>query len=585
MLPKNIGEYEIIGEIYEGERCRILKALDEHHTQLVLKCLKTEERENFYRDWRIMYQLSQEPIFKNIVPNVFRGVHYDEKTATTYYAMELLGENMYSLLKDINVEEALLLMRDISELLAVAHDYKQEKPIPINGITHGNIDLSHIVKSKHSRDWKLISFRYNPALQYLDEPEKCRYNPYIIPPEFNETKKIDFSTDIFQLGATFYTIITKKKIIFHDLKMPSKVANTPKLIDGIFEKVLNDDPQKRGTMKELNATLSEIIGAYKKEKRSIYIKSPESMIDSVKYLINSGNIEEGLSQLDELSLLYPKSIEGALFILDYIIENSDKDKLNRVVDGLSLKTSKIDEEKRDKLLLKLFRAYTSLFLERAENNENTIKNFIKQFSHEDVSPELSFRIKTEIADLLLFLGYYRESISIYTHLLKYGFLSETDISHIKNNAGISCLLVGEVNEARELFDEKKNFKQLNNLGVTEALLNRFVESENYLKDSKEMCHSNESWKILSNLAVTAYYQRNFGEAINYALESTELMPYANNADGVILSIRNNIKNEALEKRINEIKDSCQIDFAKKTSMLLHKKEFKKILYLLPSKLE
>lgn len=591
-LPSSINNYTVIDEIREGERCQILKVKDKDNIELALKVFDGEERQLFHRDWTIMRELSIADKLKchPLVPNVF-PIDTENELEVLYYPLELLGDDLrkfYSSGKRLELGEALQLMRFISELLMLSHDYKREKPFRIEGITHGNLDLSHIVRVPHhsANKWKLIGFRYNPTLQYYEESDNVAYVPLIVPPEFKETKKITQKTDIFQLGAIGYELITGRKIIQHDLKMPSRVKHdVPFYIDEIFRRALDEDLEKRGSMRDLNGLIVETIKRYEKKSMTVNIERPDSLFEKAKYRINSGELKFGLEKLWQLVLLHPSYTDGVLLLLSYIAENSNYDAYDVVIQRIKKNISTIENEKKKDLASNLFKAGASMLLEGVDGCCDPIKNALLLFQSAAKPSVMHLTIKVQIADLLLLCGHPKKSRDIYKNLLKYKKMFDIDVNHIKNNLGVSYFEMSKIHMAKKFFEKGKTCAQLNNLGVVNVLDEKFDEAEKLFLKANEKSNEDSKWKIHSNLAIALYCQQKFGDAVYHSLTSTRLKGAANNADAVLLLMGGLAKtNEDAANRLKELEFGCQKYFIEKVAMRISNKEFDKVLYTLISRI-
>jgi eukaryotic-like serine/threonine-protein kinase len=113
-------------------------------------------------------------------------------------------ENMRSQQPDkrLPLSQAMVLMAPIID--AVSYLHRQQPPI-----IHQNIEPTSIVLSKANNRAVLVDFGVgkNYNLSSLDVPVHCSVIGYEAPEQFSG-EEVDIRTDIYGLGATFYTLLT-----------------------------------------------------------------------------------------------------------------------------------------------------------------------------------------------------------------------------------------------------------------------------------------------------------------------------------------------------------------------------------------
>lgn len=198
-------------------------------------CADPEFRARFVRESTLMARLKH--------PNIVQVYDRGEVNGYFYFVMELVeGRNLRYYIKGgmLCWEHYLQIIKQVGDALAYLHQ---------NGVVHRDIKPSNILVDKTG--WVKLS-DFGIALQTTDQMRRLTTSgellgsfSYMSPEQRNATAEVDFRSDIYSLGVTFYEMFTGK-LPEGSFPEPSEVNNSlPKQVDKIIFKALSPEPEKR----------------------------------------------------------------------------------------------------------------------------------------------------------------------------------------------------------------------------------------------------------------------------------------------------------------------------------------------------
>ncbi|MFP4579456.1 MAG: serine/threonine protein kinase [Candidatus Sumerlaeia bacterium] len=199
-----IDGYRIDGLLGKGGMGAVYKGWDmDLQRQVAIKILSTDLIEDedavtrFDREARILAELNH--------PNICQVFRIGKYGDIPFYAMEHLdGRSLKDVLgqvRRINVDRAIRIVLQIAQGLKAAHE---------KGITHRDIKPANIMLMRDDMV-KIVDFGIAKA--FLDDTFKTATGmllgtPRYMSPEQGRGANVDFRSDIYSLGCTFYHILT-----------------------------------------------------------------------------------------------------------------------------------------------------------------------------------------------------------------------------------------------------------------------------------------------------------------------------------------------------------------------------------------
>ncbi len=213
----------------------------------------------------------------NFFPNIIQRIETDE---FLYIVMDYIdGTSMQKLLADgafppnLTIEYA----KDICSVIQFIHDYgkiysdmKPDNLMVINGITSVSLN-----KGKRSGTLKLIDFG---AVVQMESGIPVQYTPEYAAPEQFRAKRLDVRTDIFNIGATLYHMITGRKPLpvadesknlrksSERFVFDSSNRNINEYLKKVILRCVSDDPSKR------YKTCTDLYHALEKTEHQYHVK-------------------------------------------------------------------------------------------------------------------------------------------------------------------------------------------------------------------------------------------------------------------------------------------------------------------------
>lgn len=220
----NIAGYELVGSIIKLKRTAIYKAIQIELDRLV--AIKTLLREyetsdhiqKFFTEARVTSRFNH--------PNLVRVYDIGLSNNSYYYAMEFVeGENLSQKLSSVGrlqVGEALKIIRQIAKALAHIHKHGQ---------IHKKVNPKNIAIRQDGVAKLLdLSFCSKSGLESETKVQLTKMPQYMAPEQFQPGELLNERTDIYNLGATFYRMLTGQPPV------------TGKTLEEIRHKIIEDEP-------------------------------------------------------------------------------------------------------------------------------------------------------------------------------------------------------------------------------------------------------------------------------------------------------------------------------------------------------
>ncbi len=251
--------YNITTQIYESVNAAIYRGVyDKDETPVVIKLLSgefpsPEQLARFRREYELIRKHTGEKIIQ---------VHALEKYRNTLaiiledFGGEAIAIHLSDKIKELSLQAKLSLAIHMTEALAQVHS---------NHIIHKDINLSNFVWNPETDRLKVIDFGISTELSRETEGIK---NPdilegtlsYISPEQTGRmNKSLDYRTDYYSLGVSFYHLFTGRLPFYSDDTMEmvhSHIAKTPlspnklhpeipEAVSDIVMKLLSKSPEDR----------------------------------------------------------------------------------------------------------------------------------------------------------------------------------------------------------------------------------------------------------------------------------------------------------------------------------------------------
>jgi len=204
---RNVGPYEILGELGRGGMGIVYRARHKDRDQLVaLKLLYTNATSQgkfvarFFREIQILRELAN----PYVVAVLDSGVH----AGAYYLAMELIeGECVKERLKASGPLPYALLL-DIAWSVASALD-----ALHLRGLVHRDIKPSNILLQGETSTVKLVDFGLAKRFgdRGLTHTGEALGTPYYLSPEAVRGNEVDIRSDLYSLGVTLYEAALNEK--------------------------------------------------------------------------------------------------------------------------------------------------------------------------------------------------------------------------------------------------------------------------------------------------------------------------------------------------------------------------------------
>ena len=270
-----VGKYQIVRLLGKGGMGSVYEAIDAVlHRKVALKILPHEFAQNqqalqrFVREARLAARLNH--------PNAVCVYDVGKKGTIYYIAMELVrgdsGQQVLEKSKSLDWREAAKWIADACRALIAAHGA---------GLIHRDIKPANMLRASDSGVVKLSDFGLakptDGGAQNLALTQKDVFigTPLFMSPEQCRNDNVDPRSDIYSLGATFYTLLTgaapynqgsSLQILFAHCSAPipdvrETLPDAPPLCAQIIQKSMAKDPKDRyQTAAEMLADLEALLG-------------------------------------------------------------------------------------------------------------------------------------------------------------------------------------------------------------------------------------------------------------------------------------------------------------------------------------
>ena len=255
-----ISGYQILEQIYESERSLVYRGLRNQDAHpIILKLLKKE------------YPTPEEIARFKLEYEIIRNLNLDGVVRP--YGLERYKNSLILLLEDFGGKSLKFLMRDrtfsLGEFLTIAIQLADIlAAIHQQNIMHKDINPSNIVFNSATGQLKIIDFGISTVLsrenQVLQNPHVIEGTLAYMSPEQTGrmNRAIDYRTDFYSLGATFYELLTHQLLFAttdamelvhcHIAKQPipphllsGEVEEVPKAVSNIVMKLLAKTAEER----------------------------------------------------------------------------------------------------------------------------------------------------------------------------------------------------------------------------------------------------------------------------------------------------------------------------------------------------
>jgi eukaryotic-like serine/threonine-protein kinase len=267
MLPKNLGNYEVIEQIGAGGMGEVYRARDARlGREVALKLLPDafaadpDRLGRFEREARLLAALNH--------PNIGSIYGLEQHEGRRFLVLELVpGEDLGARIARgaVPLEEALPIARDIAEALEFAHE---------QGIVHRDLKPANVKITPEGRV-KVLDFGLAKALESEEGDARMSQSPTLLAssptiagvilgtaaymsPEQARGKRVDKRSDVFAFGCVLYEMLTGKQAFEGDTisdtlaavlktqpEMGALPSNTPHAIRELLQRCLEKDPKLR----------------------------------------------------------------------------------------------------------------------------------------------------------------------------------------------------------------------------------------------------------------------------------------------------------------------------------------------------
>ncbi|MFC1617179.1 AAA family ATPase [Candidatus Margulisiibacteriota bacterium] len=334
--------YLIQEKIYESDNCLVCKAIRQSDKFPII--VKTLNENKATKESIARFKHSYQIIKTLKIPGINKTYDF-LKINDSFIAIyeDIDGIDLSYLVKEeIPLDLFLEIAIKITQILGDIHKSK---------IIHKNINPQNIIYNENTKELRIIDFGNASTLekewtdvQDLNLPEK--YLPYISPEQTGRLNRfLDYRTDFYSLGITFYELITGKKpfeshdtigwIHKHIVVDPVNPAivnpKIPKPITDIILKLMNKNPEERyqssaGLIYDLNECLKQLnekkemkISSYGKKDFSGSFKVSQKFVGrQSELLVLKDCFNNVLNGKTEIAFVFGDPVAGKTFLVKQI---------------------------------------------------------------------------------------------------------------------------------------------------------------------------------------------------------------------------------------------------------------------------
>lgn len=264
--------YYVVQELRSGEFATIYLADDpEMRRRVRLRVLDTpyagqsDHAESFLEGGRLLEHL-QETVPDAPIATAYRcGRENGTEDGRPFLALEhFQGKTLASRMGDegaLAVDDALAIIRQVCVGLQAAHK---------NGVTHGHLTPANVVITQEDPELeiKLTGFgdrEYKHTTEILTDGYSEGITSYLSPEEFEDGRST-WQSDMYSVGVLFYKMVTGSPPFTHENPVrivemhqeaptPDLPERVPSTIRPVFYRLLNKDPDRRPTAKNVLSVL------------------------------------------------------------------------------------------------------------------------------------------------------------------------------------------------------------------------------------------------------------------------------------------------------------------------------------------
>lgn len=256
-MNQQVGKYKITGQIYSSSNSILYTAVDteSNNKSVVMKAINTSLYNNEIKlaklrnEYKLLLQINSD--------FVIRALDYVHHEGRDFFVMESGGGKSlshYMNAHKITVEHFFVIAIQIVRGLEDIHS---------KGIIHKDINPANIIYNSETQSVKIIDFGNSSEFSY-EKPQEIQLNAgtlkYISPEQTQRVNRsIDFRTDFYSLGVTFYEMLCNRlpfvsdsptELIYsHIAKTPGSVSEinpeVPVMVSGIISKLMEKMPEDR----------------------------------------------------------------------------------------------------------------------------------------------------------------------------------------------------------------------------------------------------------------------------------------------------------------------------------------------------
>ena len=309
-MIKNIGRYQIQGEIGKGGFGKVYRAWDPTvNRQVAIKILTVEGDDDLLTRFQNEAAAAGNLHHKNIVT-----VHdFGEHNGTPYMVMQLLeGENLQDIIsrsRPLTLLDKLNIMQEVAEGLHCAHQH---------GIVHRDVKPANIMILP-DESVQIMDFGIARVTASASRQTRTGFVIgtvlYMAPEQFLPNMEVDYRADIWAYGVIYYELLTGKHpfaapeqtaILYQVAHVDPPPVNAlapdcpPALADVVQRALMKDREFRYQSLKELQFDVQPILLDLKRERA-------HELMSSARDLVDSGQIDQANVALQRILELDPSN--------------------------------------------------------------------------------------------------------------------------------------------------------------------------------------------------------------------------------------------------------------------------------------
>ncbi len=264
--------FKLLSKVATTKMSSVYLALDRKHSQKVIlkflanaQCKNPKMRKRFNREANLGRSIDHPNVIKIRAKGLIKKRPF---ILIDYIDGQTLGEIRKE--REIPIKECIRYLIEAAQGLQAIHS---------SGLVHRDIKPENLMLGKDGKvlitDLGLMT-QYGTEVSKLTETNELMLSPLFASPEHARGKTVDWRSDIYSLGATFYYLLTGTypymgkspvdTLLMHiSLPLPPMSARNPRLPEEliqVIEKMMNKNPRKRHAnctelVAELEALLKE----------------------------------------------------------------------------------------------------------------------------------------------------------------------------------------------------------------------------------------------------------------------------------------------------------------------------------------